>query len=250
MSSHPRVVAETRAAAAILRRSDGSVTVSSDAMNDPLDIPSPSEPPLDHLVSRTEGLQPWRRVFHAFSGLMIVFVPFLAGWSRGTTLTLLTVALFVGLVLDVIRLRTTWVNRIFFRFFSGLASPREARGLASSTWYALGALVAFAVFPPPIAAGAIILLALADPAAGVVGRLVGRRRFGKGTVEGTTTFWVVGSAVLVPLVGWPHAVVAAAAAALAEIAPGLVDDNLVVPVVTGAVLWLGGATPTVVGFPF
>ncbi|HKK93557.1 MAG TPA: hypothetical protein VJ925_08985 [Longimicrobiales bacterium] len=212
--------------------------------------PVATEPALEFLVARTEGLQPWRRIFHAVSGLMVVFVPFLAGWSRETTLLMLTIALFVGLALDVVRLRTTWVNRVFFRFLSALASPREARGLASSTWYALGALVAFAVYPPPIAGGAIILLALADPAAGVVGRLYGRRRFGKGTVEGTTAFWIVGSAVLVPLVGWPHAVAASAAAALAEIAPGLVDDNLVIPVVAGAVLWLGGATPSVTGFPF
>jgi len=219
-------------------------------MSNSPDPPTSTEPELAHLVSRTEGLQPWRRVFHAASGVVIVFVPFLAGWSRGTTLTLLTIALFAGLALDVTRLRTTRVNRVFFRFFSGLASPREARGLASSTWYALGALVSFTLFPPPLAGGAILLLAVADPAAGVVGRLVGRRPFGKGTIEGTATFWVVGTAVLVPLVGWPLAALASAAAALSEIAPGLVDDNLVIPVVAGAVLWLGGATPTVVGFPF
>ncbi len=219
-------------------------------MSETAEPPATTEPALDVLVSRTEGLQPWRRVFHAASGLMVVFVPFLAGWSRETTLLLLTVALFGGLALDVIRLRTTWVNRVFFRVLSALASPREARGLASSTWYALGALVCFALYPPAIAGGAIILLALADPAAGVVGRIFGRRRLGKGTVEGTTAFWIVGSAVLVPIVGWPHGLAAAAAAALAEIAPGLVDDNLVVPVVAGAVLWLGGATPSVVGFPF
>ena len=207
-------------------------------------------PELRDAVARTVGLQPWRRVFHAMSGLLVVFVPAFMGWSRGTTITLLVVALFAQLALDVVRLRSTRVNRAFFRLLSGLASPREARGIASSTWYTLGALVAFVLYPPSIAAAAVLLLALADPAAAVVGRLAGRRRLGKGTLEGTTTFWVVGSAVLLPFVGWRYALGAALIAGLAEILPGIVDDNLVIPVVAGAVLVLSGATPLLAGFPF
>jgi dolichol kinase len=172
------------------------------------------------------------------------------GWSRGTTIALLVGALIVQLAFDVVRLRSVQVNRTFFRLLSGLASPREARGVASSTWYTLGALVAFMLYPPSIAAGAILLLALADPAAAVAGRLVGGRPLGTGTLAGTATFWLVGSTVLLPFVGWPHAVFAALLAGLAEIVPGLVDDNLVIPVVAGAALALTGAPTMLGGFPF
>ncbi len=211
---------------------------------------SPVHPELHDVVERTRGLQPWRRVFHALSGLTVVFVPALMGWTRGTVIALLVGGLFAQLALDVVRLRSVRVNRAFFTMLSGLASPREARGIASSTWYTLGALVAFVLYPPSIAAGAVLLLALADPAAAVVGRLAGRRPLGKGTVEGTTTFWLVGSAVLAPFVGWGHAVLAALVAGVAEILPGLVDDNLVIPVVAGAALVISGATSMLAGFPF
>jgi dolichol kinase len=214
------------------------------------DRPPSIHPDLRDVVAPTVGLQPWRRVFHAASGLVVVFVPAFMGWSRGTTIALLISALLVQLAFDVVRLRSVRVNRVFFRLMSGLASPREARGLASSTWYTLGALVAFSLYSPSIAAGAILLLALADPAAAVVGRLAGRRPLGKGTLEGTATFWVVGSGVLVPFVGVPHAVFAALVAGVAEILPGLVDDNLVIPVVAGAVLVFTGAPALLVGFPF
>lgn len=214
------------------------------------DLRSGLHPDLRDVVARTVGLQPWRRVFHALSGVMVVFVPAAMGWSRDITLGLLAGALVAQLLLDVLRLRSVRVNRAFFRLFSGLASPREARGVASSTWYTLGALAAFALYPPALAAGAILLLAFADPAAAVVGRLRGRRPLGKGTVEGTLTFWLVGTAVLAPLVGWPSAVLAAVVAGLAEVLPGAVDDNLVIPVVGGAVLLLTGATTNVPGFPF
>jgi len=204
----------------------------------------------DALVERTEGLQPWRRVFHAANGLLLAFGPALMGWSRATTLGVLTGALVLLVALDVARLRAGALNRLFFRLFGHLASPREAAGIASSTWYALGALVAYAIYPPAVAVAAILVLGLADPAAGVVGRIWGRRRIGKGTLEGTATFWIVGTLVLAPLFGWPVALLAAGVAAVAEILPGLIDDNLVIPVITGAVLWLSSAQTSASSFPF
>ncbi len=193
---------------------------------------------LDSLVASTEGLQPWRRVLHACTGIMLAFVPVWFDWPKSLTLTVLAGA-FVGLYcFDWLRLRSESVNRVFFGLFKLLASPREAAGPASSTWYALGAFLAWALYPPEIASASILVLALADPAAGVVGRLFGRRPLGKGSVEGTVTFFLVASVSAGFLIGWPAALIAAAVAALLEIVPGLVDDNLVIPVVTGAVLWL------------
>ena len=232
------------------RWASGRHVTSSAIMSAPTQTRSASDPEFEALVERTEGLQPWRRVFHAANGVLLAFGPAFLGWSRETTLLVLSVALLVQVVLDVVRLRTDWVNRLFFRLLSTLVSPREAAGMASSTWYTLGALIAYAVYPNDVAVAAILVLGLADPAAGTVGRLWGRRRIGKGTLEGTTTFWLVGTLVLTPFFGWPVALVAAGAAAIAEILPGLVDDNLVIPVITGAVLWLSSAQTSASSFPF
>lgn len=219
-------------------------------MNVSIEPPTDRDEELDALVERTEGLQPWRRVFHAGNGLLLALGPGLVGWSREVILVVLTVALFGLLALDLARLRAGALNRLFFKAFGLLASPREAAGVASSTWYTLGALIAYAMYPRELAVAAILVLGLADPAAGVVGRIWGRRTLGKGTVLGTTTFWVVGTLVLTPFVGWPLALLAAGVAAVAEILPGLVDDNLVIPVITGAVLWLFSAQTSASSFPF
>jgi dolichol kinase len=180
-------------------------------------------------------------MFHALNGVLIALLPGVLGWSRGWTVAVGLAATAIAFGLDVVRLRAPAVNRWFFRRFRLLASPREARGLASSSWYALSATLSWALFAPEIARAAILVLGLADPAASVIGRVWGRRPLGKGSWLGTAVFASVALVVLV--VSLPQAPVAALAAvalatALSEVfSPGL-DDNLIIPLVTGGLLWL------------
>lgn len=196
-----------------------------------------SNPSLEPLVEQTRGLQPWRRLFHAGSGLIIagVLVVVDPDWTVAVgVLALLTAGVLVG---DLVRLRVPALNHLFFRVFRRLASPREAEGLASSTWYMLGALASVAIFPREIAVSAILVLALADPAASYAGRRWGRRRLGAGTVEGSLVFLSVAMIVLIPAVAWPAGVATALVVSLAEAIPSPIDDNLVIPLATGALLW-------------
>lgn len=192
---------------------------------------------LSALVADTEGLQPWRRVFHAGNGVLLALGPGAVGLSPEQTAWLLAAVSAVLLAFDLARLRWRTLNAFFFRAFRRLASPREANAVASSTWYAIGAFLAWWWFPPAIAVASILVLGLADPSASVFGRLYGRRPIGKGTVEGVLAFVGVGVLVLWPQVGLVAALVAAAVTGLAEIVPGGVDDNLVIPLVCGVVLW-------------
>ncbi len=192
---------------------------------------------LARLVGRTEGLQPWRRVFHATNGLIIAGVLWFLDppWIVAVgVLAALTVGAFL---VDAVRFAAPAVNRLFFRLLRPFASPREAAGPASSTWYLVGCTMAVAVFPREIAVAAILVLALADPAASWLGRVRGRRRLGTGTVLGTGIFVAVAAAVLVPFVGLPSAILVALGTAAAEVLPWPLDDNLVVPLVAGALAW-------------
>jgi dolichol kinase len=193
------------------------------------------------LVARTEGLQPWRRIFHAASGLTLAFVPPALAWSPTTIIALLGAGAALLLAADAMRLRVQTLNRLFFRAFALLASPREAGRIASSTWFAVGAFLTYLLFPFPVATAALVVLALADPAASVVGRTWGRRRLGKGSVEGAVTFLVVAFVALSPLVGAGPALGAALVTAAVEVLPIPLDDNLSVPLTCGVmVAWLLG----------
>ncbi len=199
------------------------------------------ETDFESAVRHTEGVQPWRRLFHSGGGLAMIALAHFAGADSSVMLAIVAAGVGVALILDLVRLRFEAANTVFFRWFAALASPREAEKVASSTWFLIGALTLLLFAPPGLFVPAMLVLAFADPAASVVGRLWGRRRLGKGTWEGTTVFFLVALIVLTPVVGFQPALVGAAAAAAFEVVPSGVDDNLLVPLVTAGALWLAGA---------
>lgn len=200
--------------------------------------PERDAPGFDALVEKTQGVQPWRRAFHAAAGVALAVTGHWVGTDSTGFRLALAVAVVVAFATDAVRLRFPAANAAFFGWFRLLASPREARGVASSSWYAAGAL-AVALFAPAHFVAAMLVLALADPAASVVGRLWGTRPLGKGSWQGTAAFAVVATAVLTPLVGVPAGLAAAAVAAALEVLPVGIDDNLTTPVAVAAALSLG-----------
>jgi dolichol kinase len=197
----------------------------------------PGDDPLGPLVARTEGLQPWRRLFHAGSGTAAAAGMALLHPPRAATVGIVGALLLAALTLDALRLAHPSVNRVFFRLLRPLASPREAAGIASSTWFLLGILLTAAFFPVEVAVPAILVLAWADPAASYVGRRWGRRPLGKGTVLGSFTFALVAAGVLVPFVGPAVGIATAIVVASLEAFVGRLDDNLLIPLAAGAVAW-------------
>lgn len=198
-----------------------------------LSTPS-TNPTLDELVERTRGLQPWRKLFHAVNGLSVAAaIVFLDIPSETARWILGPIALGL-LVLDALRLLHPPSNALFFRAFRLLASPREARGLASSTWYALGIALAVLLFPLEHAVTGILVLGLADPSASYVGQRWGRRPFLGGSVAGTVVFLAVAAAVLLSRHPWGVAAVSVLAVTLAERKSWPLDDNFAIPLVSAA----------------
>jgi dolichol kinase len=133
------------------------------------------------------------------------------------------------------------VNDRLMRLFSRIAHPMEAVRVNSSTWY-LTALVGMALFAPLRAAElGVVVLGVADPAAGFIGRRIGRTKIKENrSLEGTLGFFVVGALAALGLLAVFHplplpamlllAMTSAAAGAVAELVSGKMDDNFTIPV--------------------
>lgn len=195
---------------------------------------------LSEAVGRTKGLQPWRRVFHATNGTLVVLALEIFGLPVTTAAVVLAAILAGTLLIDLIRLFDPKLNTLFFKVFAPLASPREERKIASSTWYALSALLVLLLFPRDYAMGGILVLAWADPAASVVGQKWGKIRFLAGSVKGTLTFALVAFGALMFFVPWRLALPAAVVTAVVEASPIRLDDNLIVPITAAGLLYLLG----------
>lgn len=144
------------------------------------------------------------------------------------------------------------INKVVMRAFGPVAHPSEWHRVNSATWYSTALFILAALAPLRAAEIGVLVLAVADPAAGAIGRRFGQVSVGhKKSLEGSVAFFVIGAiASLVWLSVFYDlsrdraltiALGAPLAGALAELRAGKLDDNLVVPLVTAAaaaILWL------------
>ena len=182
-----------------------------------------------------------RRVFHLLAGsclpLGILLLPL------DTVEWLLIAGSLTAVAAEVLRGLVDSVNDWMVRrlpFFK----EAESRQITGATYMLLSATFLVFVFEKEVAVLALLFLSVGDPFAALIGVRDHRaRRFGK-SLAGSTAFAVValGAGLLatlhpdVPLAWWivPGAVVAA----LTELAPLPLDDNLTVPIVAAAAMAL------------
>jgi len=200
----------------------------------------------DVIAPPIRASNPTRSLFHLASALvalaLLYFLPSRA-WLIGVSAAFAVSAW----TMEVARRQSPAVNERLMALFSPVAHPHERHRVNSSTWYVSALLVLAIVAPRPAAEVGVLVLGVADPVAGLVGRRFGRTRLVAGrSLEGSTGFVVAGALVAA---GWlaattalplpSLAVVAFAGAlvgALAELVSTRVDDNFTIPLsVTAAV---------------
>lgn len=133
-------------------------------------------------------------------------------------------------------------------FVSRFDRSNIARPFMGAFWFYFAFGLALLIFPLNIASAACIILAVGDSLSTLTGRAWGRHRIGGKSLEGSLAFlmpsFLVASLFINPLI----ALAGSLAGTLAELAPelgflknlhkrGFLDDNLLIPLVSGAVIW-------------
>jgi dolichol kinase len=135
-------------------------------------------------------------------------------------------------------------NRFAFEHFGSYIRRNEEHKLTGTTAYILGIGLSLYVYSPPVATAAICFLAIGDVAATTIGERYGKTKIGGKSLEGTIAFVVaalcagfaLSLAVVHPAV-WIM-VIGALVAASAELLPLPLNDNFVIPLVSGGVMEL------------
>lgn len=144
----------------------------------------------------------------------------------------------VMLAIEFARLENRRFAHVFTRFFGSVVREHESFTFTGSTFVLVGSLCTYYLFDRHIAAAALSFLILGDSAAAIVGRAFGSfRLFGKsfeGFTANVVVSWLIGIVFVSPWL----AAYGAVTAAIVEFLPIPLDDNLRIPLVSGAVMTL------------
>jgi dolichol kinase len=183
-----------------------------------------------------------RNAYHSLGGILIVVVGML--FIDAITLVLLLCCVFllflVGAITEMFKVET---------MFSQEHVRRHVQDFSKSSHYVAGiywlfsCIVLLFVFNVNIAFASILVLAVGDTSASFLGRRIGKVKNPlnhKKTVEGTLAFFSTSLFVAMLFVPTPVALSVAFFAAIIEALPLGVNDNLVVPLSTGVLIFLLG----------
>ena len=184
-----------------------------------------------------------RKLYHLLGGLGLLSLYYLLG--RRNALFCYAALTVIVLALDLTRLKVPDLNQFMLTRFRSFMRPSEANKLTGTPPYLLGIGLTLLCFRTDIATAAICFLAFGDVAATTIGERYGRKKIaGDKSLEGTLAFVAVATAagLMLTSVGihlMPGLIVAGAlVAAGVELLPLPVNDNLLIPLVSGGVMEL------------
>lgn len=167
--------------------------------------------------------------------------------SKAVLVTLIGSVLALFFFTDLVRILNKRVNKFFLKDIKNafpMYKDKEQVRISSMTLFLFGCFLSFLLFDRNIAFTAVTFLIFGDMSAKILGLAYGRHKLFNKTFEGSLAHFmacVVVGYVLHLYLNIPLLLIFAGAisATLIEAVPFNVDDNLSVPVVTGAILTIG-----------
>ena len=153
---------------------------------------------------------------------------------------LICIGILTGLALIVELMK--WLfppfGEFFFQMFAFLLRTHERKGaVTGATYYLISAFLCIFFFAKTLAIVCIFFMILGDLAAALVGKMWGRTKLlGKKSLEGSVACFVVCAVIALVTLNPVIAIIGAFVATIVELIPSPIDDNLTVPLVSGAVM--------------
>ena len=144
------------------------------------------------------------------------------------------------LIADLLRMYWKTAGKYFFKIFSVLLREDELKNnLTGATYLFIGMTMAVFLFPKTIAVAVMLFLTVADPFAAVFGKMVPIRKIFNKSIGGFLAFLFCAVLIVTVVFGFTYSgLIVALVAALVEMIPIHINDNLTIPVVSGYLLIL------------
>jgi len=189
-------------------------------------------------MKRIEDGEVTRKGVHYTASLIPILYYFV--FTRTITLMVLGACCLVLVLAEVMRMRDPGLYRIYLKIFGFMIRPRERQGaFTGATFVFLGSFLTVLLFSKEVAVIVLLFLTIGDPTACLIGLAYGRHKLiGEKTVEGSLGFITAGllATFWIPMVPLTVKIAGVAAAALVELIPWAIDDNLTIPLFSGTLM--------------
>ena len=183
-----------------------------------------------------------RQLFHIFLGLVIVVLLKFGFIDKKLILVVIAVGLIASYASEKVKIPVIYILLEKFER-KGELKRFPGRGII---FYFIGAYIALLLFTKEVAMASILVLALGDSVSHLYGLHFGRIKHplsGKKFLEGTIAGFILGFIGAFVFLPFHEAFFASLAAMIAEavgikIGTQQVDDNLIIPFVAGAAVWI------------
>ncbi len=144
----------------------------------------------------------------------------------------------VAITVELVKWLSPRFREFFFRLFTPVLRTHERQGeLTGATYYLISVLLCILFFDKHLAVVCIFFMVLGDMSAALVGKMWGKTKLiGPKSLEGSVACFIVCTAIALvkfhPVVG----IIGALVATFVELIPLRIDDNLTVPLISGAVM--------------
>ena len=159
--------------------------------------------------------------------------------DKQTILTLLSLGLIFSLMLDYIRVFGNEGSKRFVHEYLGIMiRSKESKDFIGATYILTGSIITISLFDKSIAMAGIAFIVVGDTAGAIIGRLWGRVRFRNKSLEGSVSFFLACCVISFIIPGIPYwiLVIGALTATIVEALTFHIDDNLIVPVTSAAMM--------------
>lgn len=176
-----------------------------------------------------------RKSIH-LSGLILPVIYFFL--DKSAMLIFVGVLTGIAIAVELIKWVSPSFGGFFFQVFAPMLRSHERKGaMTGATYYIISAFLCILLFSKTLAVVCIFFMVLGDLAAALVGKKWGKTKLlGTKSLEGSAACFVVCAAIalikLHPVIG----IIGAFVATVVEMLPFPIDDNLTVPLVSGAVM--------------
>ncbi len=182
-----------------------------------------------------------RKLLH-LSNLVIPFTYLFYFDSKVEALIILLPITLLAFLIEYLRINSISVKNIFDKYlFSMLRNHEKSGKYTGATWVFISSTLSIGIFPKDIAIISLIYMSIGDTAAGLIGRKFGRIKIYNKTLEGALAGFIVCLilGLMIDLnLSKTLVAIGALSAAIIELMSISIDDNLIIPLFSGTVMYV------------